>query len=145
MKRARRKQQMTVYLDPGLFRAVTDMATRRRQSGSLVVETALAAFFSPEDGDGVMALARRMDRTDRRLSRLERDAGITLETLAQFIRFWMIMTPALPETSSAAARAQAAERYEGFIEALGRRLASGRRLYEDVLPPDTPVGDPDMS
>ncbi|GAN97944.1 plasmid transfer factor, TraG protein [Komagataeibacter europaeus NBRC 3261] len=139
MKRSRKKQQMTVYLDPDLFKAVSDTATRRRQSGSLVVETALSVFFSPEEGTGQAALTRRLDRVDKRLSRLERDTGITVETLAQFIRFWMIMTPALPESSAAAARAQAAERYEGFIEALGRRLATGRRLYEDVLPPDAQV------
>lgn len=55
------------------------------------------------------------------------------------------MTPALPESSAAAARAQAAERYEGFIEALGRRLATGRRLHEDVLPSNAAGGEPDPS
>ncbi|WP_122049983.1 CopG family transcriptional regulator [Asaia bogorensis] len=145
MKRARKKQQMTVYLDPDLFKAVSEMAIRRRQSGSLVVETVLSVFFSPEEGTGQAALTRRLDRVDKRLSRLERDTGITVETLAQFIRFWMIMTPALPESSAAAARAQAAERYEGFIEALGRRLATGRRLHEDVLPSNPTGGETDPS
>lgn len=137
MTRARKKQQMTIYLEPTLFKAVGDLANRRRQSGSLVVETALAAFLSPESGSDA-ATGRRLDRMDRRLSRLERDTGITLETIAQFIRLWMMTTPALPEAAAAAARAQAAERYEHFIEALGRRLATGRRLHEDVFPGRSP-------
>jgi len=143
MTRARKKQQMTVYLEPTLFKAVGDLAARRRQSGSLVVETALAAFLSPDSG-GDAAAGRRLDRIDRRLSRVERDMGIAVETLAQFIRLWMMTTPALPEPGAAAARAQAAERYERFIETLGRRLATGRRLHEDILP-DTSPNDPAIS
>lgn len=143
MTRARKKQQMTIYLDPTLFKAVGELATRRRQSGSLVVETALVAFLSPDSGSCDAAAGRRLDRMDRRLSRLERDTGIAVETLAQFIRLWMMTTPALPEPGAAAARAHATERYERFIEALGRRLATGRRLHEDILP-DKPPNDPAM-
>lgn len=124
---------MTVYLDPALSKAVEEMATRRRQSGSLVVETALAAFLSPSDENGgEAAMGRRLDRMERRLGRLERDMGISVETLALFIRFWMLNNPTLPEPSAAAARAQAAERYERFLEALGRRMSTGRRLHEDL-------------
>jgi hypothetical protein len=49
-----------------------------------------------------------------------------------FVRFWLTATPALPEQAQAAARAKGAERYHGFIEALGRRLAKGPRLLREV-------------
>lgn len=66
------------------------------------------------------------------LERLERNDGITLETIALFIRFWLTSTPALPEQSSQAARAKGAERYDRFVEALGRRLSSGSTVLNEV-------------
>jgi hypothetical protein len=38
----------------------------------------------------------------------------------------------LPDTAQAAAQAKGNQRYEGFIEALGRRLAGGRTLFEEL-------------
>jgi hypothetical protein len=68
----------------------------------------------------------------RVLERLERNDGITLETVALFIRFWLTSTPALPEQSSPAARAKGAERYDRFVDALGRRLSSGSTVLKEV-------------
>ena len=68
----------------------------------------------------------------RVLERLERNDGVTLETIALFIRFWLTSTPALPEQSSPAARAKGAERYDRFVEALGRRLSSGSTVLREV-------------
>jgi hypothetical protein len=68
----------------------------------------------------------------RVLERLERNDGVTLETIALFIRFWLTSTPALPEQSSPAARAKGAERYDRFVEALGRRLSSGSTVLKEV-------------
>ena len=50
-------------------------------------------------------VAKRLDQIDRRMTRLERDVGIAVETLAVFIRFWITTTPALPEPAAQAARA----------------------------------------
>jgi hypothetical protein len=38
----------------------------------------------------------------------------------------------LPDTAQAAAQAKGRERYDGFVEALGRRLARGRTLADEV-------------
>jgi len=64
--------------------------------------------------------------------RLERDLGITVETMAVFIRFWLATTPALPEPAAQAARAEAGKRYERFVTALGRRLAHGPKLRQEI-------------
>src|SRR5258707_5266710 len=73
----------------------------------------MASFLSPDDSDRrEAAIAKRLDRIVRVLERLERNDGITLETIALFIRFWLTSTPALPEQSSPAARAKGAERYD---------------------------------
>ena len=70
--------------------------------------------------------------------RLERNIGIATETLALFIRFWLTITPPLPNDAHAAAQVKGRERYEGFIEALGRRLQKGQSLLHEI--PDDIAG-----
>jgi hypothetical protein len=50
-----------------------------------------------------------------------------------FVRFWLTSTPPLPDTALAAAQTKGRERYEGYIEALGRRLVRGRKLADEVI------------
>ena len=137
----RKKSKFTVYLDPDVTQALADFAARRDQSQSMIAEAAIASFLSPDVAERREAvLAKRLDQLDRRMTRLERDVGIAIETLAVFIRFWLATTPALPEPAAQAARAQASDRYETFVAALGRRLAKGPKLRqeisEDVAPQD---------
>ena len=129
----RKKTQISVYLDPDISTMLTDYAARREQSQSMIAEAAIASFLSPDDAERREAVvAKRLDQIDRRMTRVERDVGISVETLAVFIRFWLTTTPALPEPAAQAARAKAAERYESFITALGRRLAKGPKLRQEV-------------
>ena len=102
------KERLSVYLDPHVMRSLIDYADRRGKSKSLVAEAAIASFLSPDATERQEAtLARRLDRLARQMARLERDVGITVETLALFVRFWLTATPALPEQAQAAARAKA--------------------------------------
>jgi len=128
-----KKAQLSIYLDPEISRNLEAYATRQGKPKSLVAEAAIASFLSPDDSDRrEAAIAKRLDRIVRVLERLERNDGVTLETIALFIRFWLTSTPALPEQSSPAARAKGAERYDRFIEALGRRLSSGSTILREV-------------
>jgi hypothetical protein len=56
----------------------------------------------------------------------------TNEALAVFVRFWLTSTHPLPDAALAAAQTKGRERYDGFVEALGRRLARGRKLADEV-------------
>ena len=127
------KHRLSVYLEPELTRSLTEFAERRGKSKSLVAEAAIASFLSPDASERQeAALVRRLDQLVRRTERLERDIAITVETIALFIRSWLIATPALPEQTRAAARAKGIERYEGFVEALGRRLSKGPGYLREV-------------
>lgn len=133
MTSPRKKKKVTAYLDPDVEKALAEFAARRNQSQSMIVEAAVASFLSPDDAERREAvIVRRLDQLDRRMTRLERDLGIAVESLAVFIRFWLTTTPALPEPAAQAARAKAGERYEAFIAALGRRLAQGPKLRQEV-------------
>ncbi|MCE6076375.1 CopG family transcriptional regulator [Agrobacterium vitis] len=127
------KEQLSIYLEPDLLRAVIAYADRHKVSKSVVAEAAIASFLSPDAAERQeAAITRRLDRLTRQLQRCERDIGISVETMALFVRFWLISTPALPEASQAAARAKGLERYEGFVEALGRRVAKGSSFLREV-------------
>ena len=129
----KKKTQISVYLDPDVMTMLAEYAARRNQSQSLVAEAAIASFLSPDAADRrEAAFAKRLDQLDRRLARTERDVGIGIESLAVFIRFWLATTPALPEPAAQAARAKASERYDAFVTALGRRLAKGPRLRQEI-------------
>jgi len=128
-----KKVQLSIYLDRQIFESLEVFAKRQGKPKSMVAEAAIASFLSPDDADRrEAAIAKRLDRIVRVLERLERNDGVALETIALFIRFWLTSTPALPEQSSAAARAKGAERYDRFVEALGRRLASGATILKEV-------------
>lgn len=133
MTQQSRKQRLSVYLDPPVMKALAEHAARRDHSRSLVAEAAIASFLSPDAAERQEAvIVKRLDQLDRRLARLERDIGISIETLAVFIKFWLATTPALPEPAAQAARAKAGERYDQFVTALGRRLAKGPKLRQEI-------------
>ncbi|PTQ74651.1 ribbon-helix-helix protein, CopG family [Paracoccus pantotrophus] len=133
MTARKKKSPVSVYLDPEIMTMLAEFAARRGQSRSMIAEAAIASFLSPDaDERREAAIVKRLDQIDRRISRLERDVGISVETLAVFVRFWLTSTPALPEPAAQAARAKASERYEAFVRALGRRLAAGPQLRQEI-------------
>ena len=138
-----KKTQLSIYLDQEIFANLEAYARHQDKLKSLVAEAAIASFLSPDDSDRrEAAIAKRLDRIVRVLERLERNNGITLETIGLFVRFWLTSTPALPEQSSPAARAKGAERYDRFVEALGRRLSSGSTILKEVSIESLGVGHP---
>jgi predicted transcriptional regulator len=137
-----KKAQLSIYLDPEILASLEDYAKRHSKPKSLVAEAAIASFLSPDDSDRrEAAIVKRLDRIMRMLDRLERNNGVTLETIALFIRFWLTSTPALPEQTNSTARAKGAERYDRFVQALGRRLSSGSTVLREVSLESLEVGN----
>jgi predicted transcriptional regulator len=123
----------TFRLPPDLASRLADHASRKRVPQALVVESALASFLSPDNSERMeAALGRRLDRLTRQVERLERHVTISNEALALFVRFWLTATPPLPDTAQPAAQTKGRERYEGFVEALGRRLTRGQTLAQEI-------------
>src|ERR1700693_4470114 len=123
----------TFRLPPDLAGKLADYAMRKRVPPALIFENALASFLSPDGSERLEgAIGRRLDRLTRQVERLERHVTISNEALALFVRFWLTVTPPLPDTAQPAAQAKGRERYEGFVEALGRRLAKGQTLAQEI-------------
>jgi hypothetical protein len=127
------RDRMNVYFPPALLKQIADLADRKGLSRSAIVEAAVASFRSSDGADRrEAAFTRRLDRLSRHVQRLERNVGISTETLALFVRFWLMITPPLPSDAQAAAQVKGQERYEGFIETLGRSLQKGQSLFQEI-------------
>lgn len=135
------RDRMNVYFPPQMLKEISDLAERRKLSRSAIVEAAVASFLSPDGADKrEAAFTRRLDRLSRQAARIERDLRVTADTLALFVRFWLTITPPLPSDAQAAAQIKGRERYEGFIETLGKRLQKGQNFLHEI--PDDVSGQP---
>lgn len=128
------KVQTKVFLARDLSLSLDAASRRMRRSKSEIVQAAVAAYLSP-DGEEVSeaAVTRRLDRISRSIERLERDVTISNEAVALFVKAWLTATPSLSSGDQKAQSAKGQERYAGFLEALSRRLASGRLLRAEIL------------
>jgi AcrR family transcriptional regulator len=127
------RDRLNVSLPVEMIARINELAAQKRLTRSAIVEAAVASFLSPDGADRMeAAFTRRLDRLTRQVQRLERNSGLSTEALALFVRFWLTVTPPLPPEAQAAAQVKGRERYEGFIEALGRRLNQGRTLLDEI-------------
>ena len=120
-----KKARLSVYLDPEMMAQLTELAEHKQKPK--IAEAAIMSFLTPDDADRrEAALVRRFDLLTRQGERLERDLWVAAETLALFIKFWLTVTTPLPESAQAAAQAKGRERFDAFLQAVGRRLAKGK-------------------
>jgi len=126
--------QTKVFLPADLVRELDERSKRLKLHKSEIVRQAVASFLSPDGSEQLeAALVKRLDRINRALERQERATQIGNEAVALFVRAWLTATPAAPEGAARLAmEAKGRERYEGFLEALGRRLAAGCSLDAEV-------------
>lgn len=123
------KSKHTFRLSPGVARQLAEYAARKRASQAEIVEAALVSFLSPDGSERMeAAFSRRIDRVMRQIEQLDRSVEIGNEALALFVRFWLTANPPLPDSAKASAQAQGKERYDGFVQALVRRLQTDDRL-----------------
>lgn len=128
-----KRSRMNVYFEPDLLKQVEALSLRRKVSKSAIIEAAVASFLSGDSAEKLeAALSRRLDRLGRQVDTLDQDLAILGETLSLFIRFWLTITPPLPENAQASARAKGVERFQGFMQTLARRLATGNRVLKEL-------------
>lgn len=123
----------TFRLPPELSRQLAEYAARKRVSQASVVEAAIASFLSPDGSERMeAAFSRRLDGISRQLDKLDYHVEVGNEAIALFVRFWLGVTPSMPDEATAAAKAAGEQRFERFVEALARRVETGQRLSKFV-------------
>ena len=128
------KKRYSVYLSPALGRKLELIAQHRRGARSALLEEALRASLEPQHVPGVeQVLARRLNEVHRAVGTIGRDVAIVSETLALFVRYFLTITPPLPQSEQEPARLLGKERFQVFVAQVGRRLAGDHRLVSEVL------------
>jgi len=129
-----RKPRINAYISHAVHKRLSEVAARTGGSKAAIVDAALAAFLVPEDEDRRDAtILKRVDRIDGRIERLEQDMMISSETLALFVRYFMTVTPSVSEQDRTTLQAKGRDRFEHFLEQVAKRIATGRRISEDVI------------
>ena len=127
------RTRMNFYFDPALLKQVEALALRRNISKSAIIEAAVASFLSGDTTEKLeAAMSRRLDKLGRQIDTLDEDLAVLGEAISLFVRYWLTFTPVLPDAAQASARAKGLERFEAFMQTLGKRLATGDRFLKEV-------------
>src|SRR5690242_20571230 len=103
-----KRKRLNIFLEPAHAKRLADTAAVRGKSMSMIVAAALASALSPDSADQrEAAIGRRLDRLARQMSKLEQDHNIAIETIALFVRYYLSMSPAVPEAQAAWAQGRA--------------------------------------
>ena len=127
------RQRHALYLSQAMTQRLQVMAETHRVGKSEILERALQRYLANESG-GPPAdlLALQQESNTRALRRLERDLAIATELIATFVRYFLTITPPLPGSEHAAARALGQLRFDQVIEDIARRLRTDRSLIARV-------------
>lgn len=127
------REKSSFRLPPDLVRQLDGFARAKKVSRTAVVEAALASYLSPDGADRLeAAVSRRLDRVTRQVERLGLHLELSNETLAFFVRSWLIYSAPLPDSAVKAAQAMGAERWERFVAGLANQMDTGVRLAQEV-------------
>jgi hypothetical protein len=133
-----------------LIDQVEKMAQRENRSKSLIIETAVASFFSPGSTDRrEAAIARRLDLLTRQFERIERDIIILAEYIRNTTRLWMRTQINILTNPDKAARAKSRELEVQLSRHVARTIARGRNVVQEIseeieaLRREVPIDPPD--
>lgn len=125
MKRSKIRHQL--FLDADLSEKLEALAAKPGASKSAILADAVAAWLNrrgAQELDDRFGL--RLNRISAQLNRIERDGQVLLESLALFVRYQLTVTAPLPEPDPAA-RAIGRDRFQAFVDQVGRQIADGGR------------------
>lgn len=127
------RTRMNVYFDPALLKQIEALSLRRKVSKSAIVEAAVTSFLSGDTSEKLeAAMSRRLDKLGRQIDGLDEDLAVLGEAVSLFVQFWLLVTPPVPDGAQASAKVKGAERFKGFMQTLGRRLATGDRFLKEL-------------
>jgi len=115
------------YLSEPLSERLEALAARPGVSKSAILGDALEAWLNRRGASELDdRFGLRLDRLTRAIDKVGRDGEIALETLALFVRYELAIHPPLAENDHAG-RAMARERFNAFVQQVGRQIAAGQR------------------
>ena len=120
--RNRDKMRYQLFLEPRLAKRLEELAAKPGVARSDILVAALDARQGSHELDE--RFGNRLDRMSLQIGRAGRDIQVLLESLSLFIHQQFCLNAQLPEPD-AAARAIGRDRFERFIDQIGRQMATG--------------------
>lgn len=123
----RDKVRYQLFLEPRLAERLEEMAAQPGVARSDILVAALDAWLTRQGSNELdERFGPRLDRMSLQIGRLVRDVQVLLESLSLFVHQQFCLNAQIPEPD-AAARAVGRERFDRFIEQIGRQMASGAK------------------
>jgi len=126
-----KRKNIHPYLSPELYAQFKAYCKRINATESSVIGSALKEYF--DDSSDMKLLLRRLDRLGRHATRLERDINAIAEAFAVFMQLWFSHTPSIGENEKDAARREAWNQYQKFVEYVATHMAGGHRFIDDLV------------
>lgn len=127
------KRRLCLYLDPKLGARLEKLAAKPGATMTNIVSDALRDFFDRQANDALdERIKERLDRSNSQFNRMERDQRVILESLALFIRYQLTVSNPVPESQLAAMQALGNDRFQTFIDEVGRRIAKGKGIGAEI-------------
>lgn len=127
------KIKLTVYVSRIVAEQLDFACKDRTKNKSKLTETALSQLLNPQREDQQdAATSRRLDRLTRDVGVINRHQQIVIESLGLFIRHYLITSLPLPPSEQQAAQALGHQRFQRFIEQLGRRLVGTTTFANEI-------------
>ena len=123
------KPRLNLRLRPDLLARLEAETRRPGVTKNAVIEKALDEYFQPTIRLRLEErLLQRLDSFDVRQGEIERDVALSLETLGQFVLYWLTRTDPIPEGERETAHALGQRRFAYFIEQVARKVRRGGGL-----------------
>ena len=130
------KPRLNLRLRADLHYKLEEATRRPGVTKNALIEQALQEYFEPEVRHGLEErLLARLDAFEVRQGEIERDVALSLETLGQFVLYWLTRTDPIPEGEREIAHALGQRRFEYFIEQVARKLTQGHVLSTRLTQP----------
>lgn len=137
------KPRLNLRLRADLSRKLEEATRRPGVTKNALIEQALEEYFEPGiRHDLEERLLARLDRFEVRQGEIERDVALLLETLGQFVLYWLTRTDPIPEGEREIAHALGQRRFDYFIDQVVRKVRRGGGISSQtgMVQPAGPTG-----
>lgn len=120
------KPRHNIYIDEETSAQLNALAAKPGASKSAIITDAIRHYIRHRGAHALdEALRIRLDRLTRESRLIRRDIDVLTESLAFFVRLYLTFNAHTPIPDKAT-QAVAQERYQKFVEQVGRQIASGK-------------------
>ena len=128
------KPRLNLRLRADLLYKLEEAARRPGVTKNALIEHALQEYFEPAIRDGLEErLLERLDAFEVRQGEIERGVALLLETLGQFVLYWLTRTDPIPEGEREIAHALGQRRFEYFIQQVASKVMEGQALSARMM------------